>query len=627
MSPSNPQQHQRICPLLPSHAAYVIYTSGSTGAPKGVVIQHQELTNYLSWSNQLFYSQNGVGSPTIHSIAFDGLVTTLYGPLLTGQTLTLFPQGSEIDRLNQPRRLGNPYTLLKVTPTHLKLLNESMSANQTQSPTLTLMIGGEALVPHDVAFWQQRFSGVRLINHFGPTETTVGCCAFEISEPAKESIPIGRPIWNTQIYVLDNGLEPVPAGVPGELYIAGAGLARGYLRRPDLTVARFLPNPFEQSASRMYRTGDRARWRTDGVLEFLGRADDQVKIRGFRIEPAEIEAVLTRHKSVSQALVIAREASPGQKQLIGYVVAAADHQVDSASLRRYVGEQMPNYMVPAAIVVLPEWPLTPNGKLNRQALPAPDFTPSSPQAPRTLQEEILTLLFAEVLELEQVGIDDNFFNLGGHSLLASRLISRIRFMFGIELAIRTLFDAPSVADLAERLSRGQSSEHTAVVMHDRPWFLDQTNEPDPATSNIPLALRLLGPLDVSVLRQVFMDIVSRHEISKSYSEEELQLLDSNGASPLFDVQRITEDKLALAMQQASVFPFGQADVPVRVWLFQLEEEQHVLLLVLRRTVVENRSLAPLLSSAIVMYASRNQAVGLRWTPMQVQMNDLPLTIA
>ncbi len=418
--------------------AYVIYTSGSTGQPKGVVISQRSLAAYLSWCQENYQGLDD--SSVVHtSVSYDMTVTALFGPLISGGRVEL--AGS----LAETAAAG----LVKVTPSHLELLT---SEAITAAPRATLILGGEALSGDQLAGWRHDHPEVTIINEYGPTEATVGCVAHRVrpgEHVSAGAIPIGQPIWNTGAYVLDAVLQPVPDNVPGELYLSGEQLAQGYLNRPALTAGRFVADPYGPPGTRMYRTGDLVRRRRDARLEYLGRSDDQVKVRGFRIETGEIESALAGHPDVGQAAVVLRTDRPGDQRLVGYVTGAAGG-IDLASVRTHLARKLPLHMLPAALVPLPRLPVTPNGKLDKAALPAPQFHSTS-RAARTGPEKILCELFAETLGVPHIGIDDNFFETGGHSLLALRLSSRIRERLGSDAGVREIFAAPTVARLATLL--------------------------------------------------------------------------------------------------------------------------------------------------------------------------------
>ena len=444
--------------LTPRHLAYVIFTSGSTGRPKGVMIEHRSIVNYATHIIRQFDVAGGDGSLILTSFSFDLTLTSFYPPLLCGRAVRLCPEGNELSQWRRNLLDGHNLSPVKLTPSHLTLLSQGLRDDALDGRIRTLVLGGEALQGPILQWWRARAPAMRIFNHYGPTETTVGCVVNEVAELPLTSVPIGRPISNMRIYILDSSSRPVPIGLAGELYIGGVGVARGYINRPALTAERFMPDPFVgEPDAMMYRTGDVGRWRADGRIEYLGRNDQQVKIRGFRIELGEIEAALCTHQGVEGAAVIAQEAPCGEQRLVAYYMGSQAPQADA--LRQHAASCLPHYMVPAAFVRLQALPLTPNGKLDRKALPAPDDQASSSrafEAPRGQAEQALARIWCELLKLERVGRHDNFFELGGHSLLVVSLIDRMR-QAGLYTDVRTLFSAPTLATLAVQL-RAESVE-------------------------------------------------------------------------------------------------------------------------------------------------------------------------
>ncbi|HEX3782055.1 MAG TPA: amino acid adenylation domain-containing protein [Pseudonocardiaceae bacterium] len=450
----------------PDQAAYVIYTSGSTGRPKGVVVSHRAMTNLLMDMRERFPLGPADRLLAVTTVSFDIAVLELFLPLIRGAGVVLATR----DQVRDPAMLGEllvteGVSTMQATPSLWQALVDTDSAVLTG---IRALVGGEAL-PASLAR-SLRSAADSVLNVYGPTETTVWSSAGVVDEDA---VSIGRPIRNTRIYVLDRSLQPVPPGVSGELYVAGAGLARGYLGRPGLTAQRFVAGPFGAAGERMYRTGDLGRWRADGRLECLGRNDDQVKIRGFRVEPGEVEAVLAEDEMVGRAVVLAREDRPGERRLVAYVSGhRPGAEVDTTALRSRVAALLPDYLVPSVILAVDEFPQTPNGKLDKKALPAPQDTDRAGREPANTRETELCALFAEVLGVSLVGVEDNFFELGGHSLQATRLVNRIRGRLGVELPVRAVFDAPTVATLAAQLGPQTRS---------RPRLRPRSREPERPT--------------------------------------------------------------------------------------------------------------------------------------------------
>jgi amino acid adenylation domain-containing protein len=429
------------------HTAYVIYTSGSTGRPKGVAVTHRNIANLVAWAADAF--GDGLGRVlAATSLSFDVSVFEVLGPLLNGGSIEVVR-----DLLEIGERGGWQGTLVSGVPS---VLDRLIADGAPDLRADHLVLAGEALSPQVAARLRAAVPGARLVNAYGPTETTVYASSSAGQDtgadgPGAEAPPIGRPLRNTRLYVLDDRMRPLPVGVPGELYIAGAGVTRGYLHRPDLTGARFVPDPFGEPGARMYRSGDIVLRRPDGQLQYVGRADDQVKLRGFRVEPSEVEAVLGEQPGVAQAVVVVHEDRRGERRLVGYVTPEADVVPDPDRLRAAMARLLPEYMVPAAVVPLDALPLSPTGKLDRGRLPDPGFGARAGRPPRTEDEIALAALFAEALGLPEVSATDSFFDLGGHSLLAIRLVRRVRARLGTGLTVRDLFETPTVQGLAQRL--------------------------------------------------------------------------------------------------------------------------------------------------------------------------------
>jgi len=435
----------------PANLAYVIYTSGSTGKPKGVMIHHRGLVNYLSWATETYEVSKGCGAPVHSSISFDLTITSLFSPLMVGRSIFLVPDG--IENLLEALLARDNYSLVKITPAHLRALAELMPVDQVRGRVRALVIGGEALHMESIEFWRTHSPLTRLINEYGPTETVVGCCVYEVAEddPHTGPVPIGTPIANSQLYVLDEWLQPVDKGITGELYIGGDGVGLGYLNRRDLTDAHFVQDPFSRNCrGRLYRTGDLARLDDKGNLVYLGRIDNQVKIKGYRIELDELETVLGQTTGVSECAVVAREDGTGERRLTAYVVTD-ETEPDVDELRKAMKTKVPDYMVPAAFVKMDSLPLTTNGKVDRQALPAPDRKQNgcTKQCATKLTEVEQTLMkiWAEVLQVEQVDINDNFFDLGGDSILGTLILARAA-QAGVKISPRQLFEHQTIAALS-----------------------------------------------------------------------------------------------------------------------------------------------------------------------------------
>ncbi|WP_420130689.1 amino acid adenylation domain-containing protein [Longimicrobium sp.] len=608
--------------------AYIVYTSGSTGKPKGVMVAHRHVVQLVMETDYVRF-RPGDRVAQASNASFDALTFEAWGALMNGATLVGIPR----DVLLSPPALREMLREERITTLYqtTALLNQlSREQPDVFAPLRDVLFGGQAVDADSVRRLLKAGGPQRLLHMYGPTETTAWCSWEQVEQVAEDAltVSVGRATGNQRIYLLDTALNPVPVGVPGEAYVGGDGVVRGYLDRPGLTAERFLPDPFAaQPGARMYRTGDRLRWKTDGKLEFIGRVDEQVKVRGFRIEPGEIEAALTAHAGVQEVRVIVRQDQPGEQRLVAYVVG----QPDADALREHLRQSLPEYMVPSAFVALERIPLTPNGKLDVKALPAPEHAAGTDRyvAPRTPAEEVLAGIWGEVLRLERVGVEESFFELGGHSLLATRVVSRVREVFGVELPLRAMFEAPTVARLAVRVEElrraelpmlppvvpvGRTAPLPLSFAQERLWFIDRL-EPGSTVYNIPVARRLAGALDVAAMERALGEIVRRHEALRTVFREvdgaPVQVIAPFGGFtlPVEDLSGLSEaereaEVTRRATDEAAALPFDLVAGPLfRAALLRLGQEDHVLLLTRHHIVSDGWSMEVLDRELSALYAA------------------------
>ncbi|MET9398881.1 amino acid adenylation domain-containing protein, partial [Kitasatospora sp. NPDC002965] len=624
-------------PADPSEVSYVIYTSGSTGRPKGVVLTHGGLDNLYHDHDRTLYrpvaAALGRRVSALHtaSFSFDSSWEQLFW-LIAGHELHLL---DDILRRDAEAVVGycaeHRIDALDVTPSYARQLLDAGLLTGAHRPPV-LLLGGEG-VPPDLWAELRGHPDVRVVNYYGPTEFTVDALVAGTADA--DGPVIGRPLDNTRAHVLDARLRPVPPGVPGELYLAGVQLARGYLNRAALTAERFTADPYGPPGSRMYRTGDLARRTADGLVEYLGRTDDQVKLRGFRIELGEVEAALAALPGVGAAAALVREDTPGNRRLVGYATGGAD----PAALRRALAGTLPDYLVPAAVVVLPQLPTTANGKLDRAALPAPSAPAVAlARPPRDAREELLCGAFATVLDLPEVGPEDDFFALGGHSLLATRLAGRIRTVLRTETAVRDVFAAPTPAGLAARLAERAGTDRPELTAGPRPahpplspaqlslWLLHQVQDSGSAY-HVPIALRLTGALDPGALAAALADVAARHEslrtVVREHDGEPYQQVLAPGAHPVpLTVLPVGEDGLDATLRTLLAPPFDlAAEPPFRAHLVRVDEGEHVLLLTLHHIAGDEESTAPLLADLDAAYTARRAGRAPEFAELPVQYAD------
>ncbi|MFD4443299.1 non-ribosomal peptide synthase/polyketide synthase, partial [Nocardia sp. NPDC058519] len=631
---------ERLAPLRDSNLAYVLFTSGSTGKPKGVAMSHAGIRNQIAW----LIEQYGLDGDDVYlqksAAGFDLSVWGFFAPLAAGATLVLATPDGHRDPLYLAELVAaQQITVVDFVPSMLAMFAAHADADQLRSLRLVFAIG-EALTPETVAALRVK-SAAAVHNLYGPTEAAVSVTAWPADGATGQTVPIGRPEWNTRVYVLDERLRPVAPGVAGELYLAGAQLARGYLGRPDLSADRFVADPFAGSrtaGARMYRTGDLVRWTRDGVLVYLARIDFQVKFRGQRIELGEIETALQGLDGVSQAAAVVSPSATGDR-LVGYAVPTPGAQLDPAALRSAVGAVLPSYMVPSVIVVLDAFPLNTSGKLDRKALPTPEFVARPFRAPVSAAQRAVAEVFGAVLGREQVGLDDDFFELGGNSLVATRVAARLGAALSTRVPVRTLFEATTVVDLAAVLDgRAGSGAGIALMSGERPariplsaaqqrmWLLNRL-DPASAAYNIPIAVRLTGDVDAGALAAAVTDVLDRHEVLRTA----YPAIDGIGHQTVWEFvpAPVVETVDPIAVPAIVAAEIGRGfDVtvapPVRVRVLRCATDEVVLVVVIHHISADGFSAGPLLRDTTAAYLARRAGTEPGWAPLEVQYADYTL---
>ncbi|WP_306359963.1 non-ribosomal peptide synthetase [Nocardia sp. CC227C] len=628
---------ERNAPLRPEHTAYIVFTSGSTGRPKGVAVPHRAVLNQLLWKQATFGLDSDDTVLLKTAATFDLSVWELYSAVLVGgRTVIAAPEGHR-----DPAYLRALIDAQRVSVLHLvpSMLTALLATSPAELPAMTRLVLaiGEALPAATAQRFRRVNPHIQLWNLYGPTEAAVSVTAHRVDDSDSATVAIGRPEWNTRVYVLDARLRPVPPGVVGELHLAGVQLAHGYVGTGALTAERFVPDPFAAPGERMYRTGDLAAWTPAGELEYHGRTDFQVKVRGFRIELGDIEAALLAQEGIAATVVVTRPDAAGGDRLVAYLAPAPGHTPDPEDVRARLSAVLPAYMVPAALVVLPALPMTATGKVDRAALPDPVFAPARFREPLTRVERLVAAVFAEALGADRIGLDDDFFARGGNSLLATKVAARLSRSLDAVVEVRALFDAPTVAGLAARLETvaGTGGRLALTVgprsgriplssAQRRLWFLNRYDV-ESGAYNIAVALRLSGRLAIPALESAVSDVVARHEVLRTVFPEDAegphQVVRAAAETPIARIASAPATADADAREFAAAGFDLTVDTPIRVGLLRLAPDEHLLVVVVHHIAADGWSLTPLAGDLAAAYRARLSGVAPEWPPLPVQYAD------